>query len=220
MVTEYTPRAGGYRAAPAGGSGARTPRLPYTYPRRRSAVGWLFLLLSPLFVGITYVFANYPVDRFPLSTTGSVTDAWVTAVLVSAGFVFMVLLDGRFLRATADGVVARAASKQYELAWSDIALIEHTETGLTITDHQGGTRTIELIERSVRARLQRRATPMAQVAADLELLRVEMRAPRSLHSQVRVGRVRPSALEWVLIAVVVLGSVVVAGLRTAGVAPL
>lgn len=220
MVTEYTSPASSYPAAPAGGGRARTPRLPYSFPRRRAAVGGLFFLLTPLFVSVTYVFANYPVDRFLLNTTGSVANAWVAAVVVPAFFVFMVVLDGRFLRATADGIVARATAKQYEFAWSDIERIEHTETGLTISDHQGGTHTIELIERGVRARMQRRITPMVQVAADLEQLRAEVRAPKALGSQVRVGRVRPSGLEWVLILVVLLGSVLVAGLRTAGIAPL
>lgn len=218
MVTEFTSVPGARPGAPGRGTTTRTPRFPYSYPRRQALVGLLLALLTPLFVGIAYVFANYPVDKFLLHTTGSVTNAWGAAVLVPALFVFMVLLDGRFLRATADGVTARAAAKQYEFAWSDIAVVEHTETGLVIADHHGGAHTIELIERGMRARIQRRITPMAQVAADLETLRAEIRAPKALASQVRVGRVRPSGLEWVLILVVVLGSVAVAGLRTAGVA--
>lgn len=220
VVTEYSSPASSYRAAPGGGDRTRTPHLPYSYPRRRAAIGGLFFLLTPIFISVTYVFANYPVDRFLLNTTGSVANAWIAAAAVPAFFVFMVVLDGRFLRATTDGIMARATAKQYEFAWSDIARIEHTETGLTISDQQGETHTIELIERGVRARMQRRITPMVQVAADLEQLKAAVRAPKALGSQVRVGRVRPSSLEWVLILVVLLSSVLVAGLRTAGVAPL
>jgi hypothetical protein len=73
MVTEYP---GGQNAAargiPAAGgvSSGEAIELPYAWPPARGRAGiWVVrVVLLPIFVGIAYVFANYPVDRFFVHT--------------------------------------------------------------------------------------------------------------------------------------------------------
>lgn len=193
--------------------------LPYSYPSARGRVMiWVLrVVLVPVFVGVVHLFAHYPVDKWFLHTQGTVTDAWVAAVLVSLFYGFMLLSDGRWVRATADGVEIRGGARQYFFAWPDVAGFGHTEKALTVADVHGGSHEIELIERNARTKLVQRTTPMKRLAEDLERLRQQVRAPKALSSQVRVGRVTPTGAEWILFAVVAALAIVVATLRTLGV---
>ncbi len=217
MVTEYT--TGRRRRSRGAPEAQQEVTLPLAYPpgRARVTIVALRLLLVPVVGLAVYVLANYPVGKYGLHTDGSVADAWVAAVVMVAVYGVGLVLDGRSLRATADGITVRGGLKQHEFAWADVAGVAHTETGLTITDHDGGTHTIQLIERDARTKIVMRTTPMVRLAADLERARLQVRAPRALISQVRVGPVRLTAGEWgvwVLVAVIALA---VAMARTAGV---
>lgn len=193
--------------------------LPYSFPppRGRAMIWALRIVLAPVFVGVVYLFAHYPVDKWFLDTQGTVVDAWVAALLVSVFYWGMLLSDGRWLRATSDGVEIRGGAKQYAFAWSDIAGLAHTEKGLIVTDVHGDSHTVELIERKGTAKVLQQTTPMKRLVEDLERLRLQVRAPRALTSQVRLGRTTLTGAEWVLMAVVALAAVGVAALRTAGV---
>lgn len=193
--------------------------LPYSFPppRGRAMIWALRILLAPLFVGAVYLFAHYPVDKWFLHTQGTVVDAWVAALLVSVFYGFVLLSDGRWVRATSDGVEIRSGTKQYAFAWSDIAGFGHSEKGIEVSDVHGGSHAIELIERKGAAKVVHRVTPMKRLAEDLEHLRLQVKAPKALTSQVRVGRVSLTGAEWVLLAVIALMAVAIATLRTLGV---
>lgn len=197
----------------------RNLELPYSFPppRGRAMIWALRIVLAPVFVGVVYLFAHHPVDKWFLHTQGTVVDAWVAALLVSVFYGFMLLSDGRWVRATSDGIKIRGGAKQHAFAWSDIAGFEHTEKGIKVSDVHGDSHAIELIERKGTAKVVQRATPMKRLAEDLETLRLQVRAPKALTSQVRVGRVNLTGAEWVLLVVVVLMSAVIATLRTLGV---
>jgi hypothetical protein len=221
MVTEYP---GGRSGMPGGGRATRPGtsgeaiELPYAWPPPRGRVGvWVVrIVLLPIFVGIAYVFAHYPVDRFFLHTEGRIVDGWVAAVVSVGLCYFMLISDGSSVRADSVRLSIRAKTRQHDYSWGDVAAVEHTETGLVVTDQQGESATIELTERTWQARLVQRKTPMVQIAADLERIRRQVRAPKNLTRQVRVGTARLTQAEWVYGILVALGAVSVATLRTLG----
>jgi len=221
MVTEHpgsrssTP--GGGRAAGRSSSGEAID-LPYAWPPARGRVGiWVVrLVLLPVFLGITYVFAHYPVDRFFVHTEGRIVDGWVAAVVSVGLCYFMLISDGSSVRADSVRLSIRAKTRQHDYSWGDVAAIEHTERGLVVTDRQGRSETIGLVERTWQSRLVRRTSPMAGVAADLERIRRQVRAPENLTRQVRVGTARLTQAEWVYWILIALGAIGVATLRTLG----
>lgn len=220
MVTEYpvsrTDGKGHGRLARTTQDGVAS--LPYTWPPARGRVGvWVVrLLLLPVFVGIAYVFANYPVDRFFVHTEGRVIDGWVAAVLSIGICYFMLISDGSTVRADSVRLSIRAKTRQHDYSWGDVAAVGHTETGLVVTDQQDESATIGLTERTWQAKLVKRKNPMIQLAADLERIRLQVHAPKNLTRQVRVGTARLAQAEWVYGLLVALGVVSVASLRTLG----
>lgn len=201
--------------SPDGGSDA-VIGLPYAWPSARGRIAlWLLrLVLLPVFVAIPYVFANYPVDKYFLHTEGRVVDGWVAAVVAVALCYFMLVSDGSSVRADGVRLTIRAKARQHDYSWGDVAAVEHTDTALVVTEQQGQARTIELVQRTWQARLTRRKSPMTRLAADLERIRRQVRAPRNLTPQVRVGVTRLTSAEWVLVILVAVGAVAFATLRT------
>ncbi|MFE7508763.1 hypothetical protein [Promicromonospora sp. NPDC057488] len=174
------------------------------------------MVLLPIFVGIPFVFAHYPVDKWFLHTEGRVADGWVAAALTVALCLVMLVGDGNSVRADGVRLSLRSGAKQHDYSWGDVATVGHDDTALVVTDHQGEATTIKLVERPWQARLIKRKSPMVELAARLERIRVQVRAPRNLTPQVRVGAVRLTASEWVFAILVALGSIAVATLRTLG----
>ena len=222
MVTEYpagrsgVPGAGRTRA----GQGLQGDPigLPYMWPPARGRVGlWVVRsILLPIFVGIPYVFANYPVDRFFLHTEGRVVDGWVATVFVIGLCWFMLISDGRTVRADSVRLSIRARRRQHDYSWGDVARVEHTETGLVVVEQDGRSATVEITERTWQAKLVRLKNPMIALAADLERIRLQVRAPKNLTRQVRVGVARLMAAEWVYLILIALGAGAVATLRALG----
>ncbi len=221
MVTEYP---GGRSNAPGGrrGAGRGLPGdgigLPYVWTPGGGRVGtWVLrVVLLPIFVGIPYVFANYPVDRLFLHTEGRVVDGWVAAVFSLGLCYFMLISDGSTVRADGVRLSIRAKGRQHDYSWGDVAAVEHTETGLVVTDQQGRSVPLGLTERTWQAKLVQRKNPMVQVAADLERIRAQVHAPKNLTRQVRTGVARLTLAEWTYAILVALGAVTVATLRTLG----
>ncbi|MFC8943713.1 hypothetical protein ACFT1B_37125 [Streptomyces griseoincarnatus] len=192
--------------------------LPYAWPPARGRVGvWVVrVVLLPIFVGIAYVFAHYPVDRYFVHTEGRVVDGWVAAVVSVGLCYFMLISDGSTVRADSVRLSIRARTRQHDYSWGDVAAVGHSETGLVVTDQQGERATIGLTERTWQAKRVRRKSPMVQLAADLERIRLQVHAPKNLTRQVRVGTARLTQAEWVYGILVALGAITVATLRTLG----
>ncbi|WP_129782814.1 hypothetical protein [Promicromonospora panici] len=219
MVTEYPVGRTQVPGDSARGADRRAPvdalRLPYTWPSRTSVWGSRVVLL-PILVGIPFVFVHYPVDRFFLHTEGRVIDGWVGAGLAVGMCFFMLIGDGNAVRLDGVRLSIRSGARQHDYSWGDVAGVRHEDTGLVVTDQQGESVTIRLVERPWQARLVRRRSPMIRLAADLERIRLQVRAPVNLTRQVRVGRVRLTPAEWTYAILVTLGAVAVATLRTLG----
>jgi hypothetical protein len=81
---------------------------------------------------------------------------------------------------------------EHEYSWGDVAEVRHNETALVVTDQQGESATIRLLER----------------------IRLQVRAPVNLTRQIRVGRVRLTPAEWTYATLVTVGAAAVATLRT------
>ncbi|MEV0893091.1 hypothetical protein [Promicromonospora sp. NPDC050262] len=218
MVTEYPvgriPVRGDGR-----GTARRMPdggvRLPYVWPSRIS-VWALRVVLLPILVGIPYVFAHYPVDKAFVHTEGRVVDGWVAAALTIGLCFVMLVSDGNAVRADGVRLSIRSGARQHDYSWGDVAEVRHDDTGLVVTDREGGSATVGLIERPWQVRLLKRTSPMVGLAEDLERIRQQVRAPKNLTRRVEVGRVRLTSAEWTFAILVTLGSVTVATLRTLG----
>jgi hypothetical protein len=211
----------GLRINVAGGGGSRAGRdpsaepigLPYAWPPGSGRVfTWVrCVVLLPIFVGIPYAFANYPV----LHTEGRVVDGWVAAVF-SVGLCNFMLIHESTVRADSVRLSICAMTRQHDYAWCDVAAVAHTETGLVVTDLHGQRKTIKLIDRTWQDKLVMRKSPMIKLAANLERIRLQVGAPTNLTPQVRMGTTRLTMANWTLAILVALGAVGVATLRTLG----
>ncbi|MFD7309462.1 hypothetical protein [Promicromonospora sp. NPDC059942] len=218
MVTEYP--VGRIPVRGAGRRGARPVRdggvrLPYVWPSRISV--WVSrAVLLPILVGVPYVFAHYPVDKLFLHTEGRVVDGWVAAAL-TVGLCFVILVgDGNRVRADGVRLSIRSEGRRHDYSWGDVAEVRPDDTGLVVTDREGGSTTVGLIERPWQVRLVQQTSPMVRLAEDLERIRRQVRAPENLTRQVEVGKARLTPAEWTFAVLVTLGSVTVATLRTFG----
>jgi hypothetical protein len=195
---------------------ATAPRLPYAYPAGKERFAWAFVI--GLAVVGTWVIATTRLSFHRLFEFGdSPLAAWCAAVV----FWLMPLagaVDTRSVRADLAGIDVWRSGTRLQVTWSAVARVSHTISALVIETRDGARCKVELLNAPSAANLYAwSTTPMAQLAADLELLRrtggVDMSLPASA-VQGRAGLPRAARVRLALIAVVLAG---IATARTVGV---
>jgi hypothetical protein len=164
-------------------------------------LGVLRVVCLVIAAGLVLVIGTIPWERFGIQFThGTPLEGWIAVPFAWAFVWWIVLSDGNRVIADPDFLAVRSANMTHRFAWRHVVRVDAVETGLVVVTTDGSSTRLDLVERTVPARVGAPISPMVEVAEHVgHVQNAVTGTASSLTEEFTVRRFDVSAGTWVVI---------------------